>query len=170
MTEAESKKNESIADPSVELTNTLQRVQADFENYRKRTQNELTQQYAHGKATAFKEMLAYADTLDSAITKVKDAHQKDLENLRAQFLKLLAQNGVKPIETINKPFDPFVSECILQGNDPSKKEDIVLEEFQRGYWFHDDVLRTAKVKVNKYVSMESDHDNQPTKQGETKHE
>lgn len=165
MNEAESKKNNPVSDPTLELTASLQRVQADFENYRKRTQNELTLHYARGKAAAFKEMLAYADTLDAAIAQVKESHQKDLENLRAQFLKILAQNGVTPIQTIGKTFDPFVSECIMQGNDPAQKEDLVLEEFQRGYWFHDDVLRTSKVKVNKHHTTESTIDDQSTKTG-----
>ena len=131
MTEMESPQSEPVANPTVELTSTLQRVQADFENYRKRTQNELTLQFARGKATAFKEMLAYADTLDAAISHVKDEHKKDIENLRSQFVKLLAQNGIRPIETMNKRFDPFVSECIMQGNDHTKNEDVILEEFQR---------------------------------------
>lgn len=132
-----------------ELTQTLQRVQADFDNFRKRAQQESNAHYLRGKAAALKEMLAYADTLDSAILQVKDAHQKDLENLRMQFLKLLAQNGVKPISTLGKTFDPFTSECMLQGNDPTQEDEAVLQELQKGYFFHDDVLRTAKVKVNK---------------------
>ncbi len=133
-----------------ELTSTLKQVQADFENYRKRTQQELNANYLRGKAAALKEMLDFSDTLDSAIAKVQDSHKKDLENLRIQFLKILAQNGVKPIQTIGKMFDPFTSECMIQGKDPTTRDEIVLEEIQKGYFFHQDVLRTAKVKVNKH--------------------
>lgn len=132
-----------------ELTETVQRVQADFENYRKRTQNEFNTHYLRGKASAFKEILSFVDTLDSALSQVKDEHKKDIEQLRTQLMQTLAQNGVKPLSTKGKMFDPFTSECVMQGNDPTQKEDIVLDEFQRGYTFHDDVLRPAKVKVNK---------------------
>ncbi len=146
-----------------ELTETLQRVQADFENYRKRSQNEMTVHYLRGKATAFKDILSFVDTLDSAIDKEKDATKKALEKIRANLLHVLAQNGIKPIQTIGKIFDPFTSECLMQGNDANQKEDMVLEELQRGYFFHDDVLRPAKVKVNKLPSgkeNENNHDNQ----------
>ncbi len=134
-----------------ELTYTLQRVQADFENYHKRAQQEMNQNYMRGKAAAFKEMLPILDTLDSAIAKEKNESKKALESLRTHMLHVLKQNGVKQIETHGKQFDPFTSECLLQGNDPTQEEDSVLEEIQKGYMFHEDVLRHAKVKVNKLV-------------------
>jgi molecular chaperone GrpE len=157
MTEKTTTENNPVTDPTLELTQTLQRVQADFENYRKRTQNEFNQHYARGKATAFKEVLAFMDTLDAAVNQVKDAHHADLEKLRTQLLQLLAQNGISPLSTKGKPFDPFTSECIMQGSDPTQEEDMVLEEFQRGYTFHEDVLRPAKVKVNKIDSQTEEH-------------
>lgn len=150
----------SIDGKMKELTETLQRVQADFENYRKRSQNEMNVHYLRGKATAFKEMLSFLDTLDSAISKEKDATKKALENVRTHLLHVLAQNGIKPIQAIGKIFDPFTSECLMQGNDANQKEDMVLEELQRGYYFHDDVLRPAKVKVNKLLLS-----NENTQQG-----
>lgn len=165
-----------------ELTETLQRVQADFENYRKRSQLEMNVNYLRGKATAFKDMLSFMDTLDSAITKEKDQTKKTLENVRTHLLHVLAQNGVKPISTVGKIFDPFTSECLMQGNDAQRDEDIVLEEMLRGYYFHDDVLRPAKVKVNKptihssvnNVSVKNNNTNHPyqstTNNGGNKHE
>ncbi len=164
MSESHTEKKPVEQDATQELTQTLQRVQADFENYRKRTQNEFNQHYTRGKAAAFKEMLAFADTLDAAVSQVKDAHRGDLEKLRTQLLHVLAQNGIKPLSTKGKTFDPFTSECIMQGNDPSKDEDVVLEEFQTGYTFNEDVLRPAKVKVNK---ISQDHTQTNTKGGNT---
>lgn len=145
-----------------ELTDTLQRVQADFENYRKRSQNEVNTNYLRGKATAFKEMLRILDTLDSAIVKEKNETRNALENIRTHTLHILSQNGVKPIQTLGKIFDPFTSECLLQGHDPRQGEDVVLEELQRGYFFHDDVLRPAKVKVNKREENENTHASETT--------
>lgn len=164
MTETQTEKKPVEQDATQELTQTLQRVQADFENYRKRTQNEFNQHYVRGKASAFKEILSFADTLDAAISQVKDAHREDLEKLRTQLLHVLAQNGIKPLSTIGKAFDPFTSECVMQGNDPSTEEDVVLDEFQTGYTFHEDVLRPAKVKVNK---ISQDHAQNSTKGGNT---
>lgn len=160
----------------LELTETLQRVQADFENYRKRSQNEMTVHYLRGKAAALKDVLSVVDTLDSAIAKEKNGTRSALENIRTHTLHVFAQNGVKPIFTVGKIFDPFTSECLLQGRDANQNEDVVLEELQRGYYFHDDVLRPAKVKVNKrgenddvsekemqYELNQANHDNQPVK-------
>ncbi len=154
-----------------ELTETLQRVQADFENYRKRSQNEMNVNYLRGKATAFKDILSFVDTLDSAITKEKNETRHALENIRTHVMHVLAQNGIKPIQTIGKIFDPFTSECLMQGNDTAQQEDVVLEELQRGYFFHDDVLRPAKVKVNKLPEDEIENDNQKIiNNGGNKHE
>lgn len=149
-----------------ELTETLQRVQADFENYRKRSQGEMNVHYLRGKASAFKDMLAFLDTLDSAIAKETNETRKALENIRTHLLHVLTHNGVKPISTVGKIFDPFTSECLLQGQDMSQDEDVVLEELQRGYFFHDDVLRPAKVKVNKRGENENSDENE--KQNELK--
>lgn len=142
-----------------ELTETVQRVQADFENYRKRAQNEMNLHYLRGKAAALKDMLTILDTLDSAISKEKDGTRHALENIRTHMLHVLSQSGVKPIHTVGKIFDPFTSECLLQGNDPAKNEDVVLDEMQRGYYFHEDVLRSAKVKVNKRREEENKREN-----------
>lgn len=147
------------ADAVRELTETVQRVQADFENYRKRSQNEMTLNYLRGKAAALKDMLSIIDTLDSAIAKEKDGTRHALENIRTHMLHILAQSGVKPIHTIGKIFDPFTSECLMQGNDAKQDEDVVLDEMQRGYFFHDDVLRPAKVKVNKRIENEKTNEN-----------
>gem|GEM_PF-4465682 len=165
----------SIADAKLlELMETLQRVQADFENYRKRAQNETTINYTRGKAAAFKDVLGILDTLDSAISNEKNGTRNALENIRTHMLHILSQNGVKPIHTLGKIFDPFTSECLLQGNDSQQEEDVVLEELQRGYFFHEDVLRPAKVKVNKRIENEKTNeknDNQLTNHsGGTNHE
>lgn len=153
-----------------ELTETVQRVQADFENYRKRSQNEMNLNYLRGKAAALKDMLSIIDTLDSAISKEKDGTRRALENIRTHMLHVLSQSGVKPIHTVGKIFDPFTSECLLQGNDPAQNEDVVLDEMQRGYFFHDDVLRPAKVKVNKRTNHETNHENHTQNENKTRNE
>ncbi|MFH0970509.1 MAG: nucleotide exchange factor GrpE [Candidatus Diapherotrites archaeon] len=160
------------APESADLLSTLQRVQADFENYRKRSEGEMLHQYQRGKAAAFKELLSFADALDAAAEKVGDEHKKGFENLRFQFQKILATDGVKPMNVLGKTFDPFTSECIMQEFQPNQKEDIVMDEIQRGYLFHNDVLRTAKVKINKHNTTENETTSPLTgnHKGETHHE
>ena len=143
---------------TAELVNTLKRVQADFENYQKRTTKEKEQSIHYGKALAFKEILEFVDSFDSALAHVQDAHRKGMENLRTQLLKILERNGIKPISTVGKKFDPALHECLMQGNDSAQGEDMVLEEFQKGYMFNGHVLRTAKVKVNTHTQPKSSSD------------
>lgn len=154
----EKEKEETETAQREELTRTLQRVQADFDNYRKRMQGENHSHFLRGKAAALKDLLAFADTLDAAIEneKEKEGAKKEFESLKRAFQQILEQNRVKPMQVVGKTFDPFTSECLMQGNDSSKEEDLVLEEIQKGYYFHDDVLRTAKVKVNKKEKKEND--------------
>lgn len=166
--EKKDEKKNADASREEELTHTLQRVQADFDNFRKRTQAEQQIFYLRGKAAAMKDLLAFADALDAAVQKSHAEHSKGMDSLRAQLLSVLAMNGVKPMDVVGKSFDPFTCECLQQGHDASKPEDLVLEEFQKGYYFHDDVLRTAKVRVNKVEN--TGKENNQENNGGNKHE
>lgn len=149
---------EKLQTENKDLTDTLKRIQAEFENFQKRTIKEKEQSTQFGKALAFKEILEFMDSFDAAIAHVKDDHRKGLDNLRAQLLKILARNGIQPIATVGKKFNPENQECLMQGNDPMQADEIVLEEFQKGYTLNNLVLRTAKVKVNAHSATET-HDN-----------
>lgn len=153
---------ETLQNEKMDLIDTLKRTQAEFENYQKRTAKEKEQSIHYGKALAFKEVLEFIDSFDAAIAHVKDDHRKGLENLRAQLMKILERNGIKSIPSLGKKFNPETQECLMQGNDPMQGDEIVLEEFQRGYTFNDHVLRTAKVKVNavneKETNAHASHD------------
>ena len=131
-----------------EMKERLMRLQADFENYQKRAAKENAAQMQLGKARAFGELLEFLDSFDAALVHVKDEHRAGMEGLRTQLGKILSRNGITPIPTLGKPFDPARHECLMQDRDPMQKENVVLEEFQKGYFFNGDVLRPAKVKVN----------------------
>lgn len=154
--------NTSPASEENGLISTLQRVQADYDNYRKRAQGEMNQHYLRGKATVWKDILSLLDTLDAAISNEKNGTRRALESVRAHLLNIMHQHGIKPMHTLGKPFDPFTSECLMQGNDPAQEEDVVLQEIQRGYFFHEDVLRPARVKVNKPVHPTSNNSHSTT--------
>ncbi len=153
-----------------ELLQTLQRVQADFENFQKRSTKEKEQSVQFGKALAFKEILEFLDSFDAALVHVNDDHRKGLENLRTQLLKILERNGIQLLVTLGKRFNPELQECLMQGNDPMQAEDIVLEEFQKGYMFNGLVLRTAKVKVNAHAAKENQKQNDYASQDATKNQ
>jgi molecular chaperone GrpE len=135
-----------------ELTDTLQRLQADFENYRKRVEKETAEFVKFANSSLLAKFLPVLDTLDVAIKNAcKDNHDqryvKGLELLRAQLLSVLQVEGLLPIECVGKKFDPHYHEVMLK--EPSDKEEgTILEEFQKGYLLHNKIMRHSKVKIS----------------------
>jgi molecular chaperone GrpE len=134
-----------------ELTETTKRVQADFENYKKRVEGEKQEFIQQANANLLKKLLNIIDNFELALK--SEQNQEDLakgfELIYAQLRELLTQEGVKEIETEGKQFDPYLHEAMITGSDETKKDNEILEEFQKGYTIKNNVLRHSKVKVNK---------------------
>lgn len=133
-----------------DLLETLQRVQADFENFRKRTIKEMALHEKKGKASAFKEILPFLDSFENAIRHTQGEQKKGMEKLFQQLSQIMERNHIHAIETTQKKFDPHYHECLSKEKKLEKQDGMVLEEFQKGYLFEKDVLRPAKVKINDY--------------------
>ena len=137
-----------------ELTNTLQRLQADFQNYKKRIDKEHISTIKNANASLIKELLAVLDSFELAI---KNNHENNpeiakfkrgLEMIYAQLYSVLESEGLRMIETKNKKFDPFKHE-VLMIKESDEPEDTILQEFQKGYILNDNVLRHSKVMIAK---------------------
>jgi molecular chaperone GrpE len=136
-----------------ELTEALQRLQAEFENYKKRTENEKEGFIKYAKADLIVKMLPILDSLELALKNTTDKEKfvKGVELIFAQLYSLLEAEGVRPIKAVGEKFDPYKHEVLMR-EESDKKEEIVLEEFQRGYMLYDRVLRPSKVKVSRKKS------------------
>ncbi len=136
-----------------ELTETLQRLQAEFENASKRMEKEKKEFMSYANASFVRELLPFVDSLEQGVAQAgKDAGAQGAQGLsllRKQFLDVLAAHGFQEIKAAGQKFDPHLHEVMMNAEDPGKPEGVVLEEFQRGYRLKDLVLRPAKVKVNK---------------------
>ena len=145
-----------------ELTETLQRLQAEFENYEKRTENEKNEFVKYSKADVIKKILPILDTFEIALksTNDKEKFARGMEMLYAQLFSTLESDGLRPIHALGKHFDPYYHDVMLKQK--SDKEDgIVLEELQKGYMLNDKILRHSKVKISeKMHSKESNNKNQ----------
>jgi molecular chaperone GrpE len=133
-----------------ELTETLQRLQAEFENYKKRIDKEFSERIKYSNAGLISKLLPVLDSFELAI-KNKDKSEdfiKGMELVYSQFYSVLKEEGLKPIEALNKKFDPYLHEVMMQ-EENDKEDEIILEEFQKGYMLNDRVLRHSKVKVSK---------------------
>lgn len=153
-----------------ELTSTLKKVQADFENYQKRTEKEKKEFIEFANKEFIKNLLPLLDSFELALKNTSDKKEfvkgtgkseisgtsknslkeflTGVELIYSQFVSLLEANGVKKIEAKGKKFDPYLHEALLQEKS-SEKEETVLEELQTGYMIGEDVLRHTKVKVAK---------------------
>ena len=132
-----------------ELTETLQRTQAEFENYKKRVDKDKAEFVKYAKGEIIQKILPTLDTFEIAFKSTSDKEKfvKGIEMVYAQLFSLLEAEGLKKIESDGKKFDPYLHEVMLK--EKSDKEDgIILEELQKGYMLNDKVLRHTKVKVS----------------------
>ena len=133
-----------------EYKETLQRLQAEFENYRKRTdkENAVLRQFA--TIDIINKLLPLMDSFELALGKAdkKDEIVKGFELIYSQLFSVLEKEGLRKIAGKGKQFDPHLHEALLQ-EDHDGEPNIVLEELQKGYMLHSRVLRPARVKISK---------------------
>lgn len=132
------------------LINDLQRLQAEFENYKKRVEKEKTEFSEYAAAETIKALLPVTDNFELALknTEKHDEFVKGVELVYSQLREVLSENGLTQIEAKGKLFDPHIHEALL--SEESKEEaGTILEELQKGFKIKERVLRHAKVKVAK---------------------
>jgi molecular chaperone GrpE len=146
----ENKCNEDIKKQLNEYKDILQRLQAEFENYRKRTEKEREELTKYGNKELIVKLLPVVDNFELAFNNQKDKENfiKGIELIYAQFNEILEKEGVQKIKVLGEKFNPELHEALLQETS-DKPEGTVTEELQSGYKFHDKVIRFAKVKVSK---------------------
>jgi molecular chaperone GrpE len=134
-----------------DLTNTLVRLQADFENYRKRIEKERDQARHRGVEHLIEQLLPVLDGFDRALAAHDDPayeeYRKGFELIRKQLWDVLAKQGVHRIESVGKEFDPNVHHAIEHVPTTDYPDGAVIDELQPGYTFHHRVLRPAMVRV-----------------------
>jgi len=140
------KKDDELAD----LTNTLKRLQAEFENYKKRIDQEKKEFVKFSNEELITELLRILDDFELAITNcvVKDEFHKGVELIYANLYSALEKFGIQKIECLNQKFDPYLHEALL-AEESDAEQNTVLEELQKGYRLHGKVIRHAKVKIAK---------------------
>ena len=142
---------QKLAAEKQDLTNTLVRLQADFDNYRKRTEKERDQARHRGVENLIEQLLPVLDGFDRALAAHDDPayedYRKGFELIRKQLWDLLAKQGVHRIESVGKEFDPNVHHAVEHVPTNDYPDGAVIDEFQPGYMFHHRVLRPAMVRV-----------------------
>ena len=142
---------------SEDYYNQLLRLQADFENYRKRVEKERPELIKYGKADILARLLPLYDLLLSAhnhINSAKDGGGSDdvlkgLEMIFKEFSKVFEAEGLRPMEPVGKPYDPMASEILGVAEGTEENDGLVIEELQKGFYYGDKILRPARVKIAK---------------------
>lgn len=143
------------ADKSREYWDRLLRLQADFENTRKRLEKEKQDFCKFANETIIYELLNILDDLERTVELAQTKHQdlaaflKGVEMILVHLYDMLKEHGIKPIDAKGKIFDPHLHEALMQVEDKEMPEHTVIEELQKGYFLNDRVIRTTKVKVSK---------------------
>jgi len=146
----EEQKKKSHKDEISELTDTLQRLQAEFENYKKRCDKDIAFARQYASAELVKKLLPTIDSFELALKNRdnKEEFAKGVELIFRQLYSTLEHEGLRKIDCCGKKCDPYLHDVMLTEK-CGKEEGLVLEELQRGYMFRDRVLRHSKVKVAK---------------------
>ena len=133
-----------------EFKETMQRLQAEFDNYRKRTEASFEKVKEDGIIHSINKLLPVLDSFKSAKALVKDEEfLKSLELIEKQFNDGLSALNITKIEAENEIFNPSFHNAVLTGSDETKPEDVILEVYQDGYKLNDRVIRYSVVKINK---------------------
>ena len=133
------------------------RLAAEFENYKRLAQREQSESIRFGNESLLKNLLPIIDNLERAIQCAKDAGTggpllEGVELTHKQFLETVSKLGVRQIYSKGNPFDPAVHQAVTQIESESVAPNTVVEEFQKGYFLHDRILRPAMVSVAKEKS------------------
>ncbi|MCM2531588.1 nucleotide exchange factor GrpE [Neobacillus pocheonensis] len=136
-----------------EAENRYLRLQADFDNFRRRTRLDVEASEKYRAQKLITDLLPALDNFERALKmEVENEHTKSLlqgmDMVYRGLLDALKKEGVEAIEAVNKEFDPHLHQAVMQVEDDNFGSNIVIEEFQKGYMLKDRVIRPSMVKVS----------------------
>lgn len=146
--EKQDKKDEMIA----ELTDKLQRSLAEFNNFRNRTDKEKAAMYEIGARGVLEKILPVVDNFERGLAVAPEGTKEDsfaagMDMIYKQLIKTLSDMGVQEIPAEGQEFNPDLHNAVMHVEDEALGENIIVEVFQKGYTYHDTVIRHAMVKV-----------------------
>lgn len=144
---------DQLKDEHEDMKNKLLRVQADFDNFRRRTKIEQETTAKYRSQRLAEELLPAIDNFERALEvepENEDAKSllKGVEMVYNQLQQALEKEGITPIKSVGETFDPNLHQAIMQVEEPDYESNVVVEEMQRGYQLKDRVIRPSMVKVN----------------------
>lgn len=144
-----------------QLKDQLLRKAAEFDNYKRRTENDFLTFTKYASETVISQLLPVLDDLHRSLKTGKDASGDDpfykgIDMIAAKFMKVLQGQGLKPIEALGKEFNVDYHDALLQVPRSDVAPHTIIEEVDKGYLLHDKVIRHAKVIVASEAPKETD--------------
>ena len=135
-----------------ELNDKYMRTFAEFDNFRKRTEKEKAAMFEVGAKSIVEKILPIVDSFERGLATLSEEEKSQpfadgMDKVYKQMVKALEEAGVTPIEAVGKEFDPNLHNAVMHGEDDSLGENIIAEEYQKGYKYRDSVVRYSMVKV-----------------------
>jgi molecular chaperone GrpE len=134
----------------------LLRVSADYVNFQKRVPKQISNTIAYEKEMIIKSLLPVLDNFEHTFQNARSAENidsliKGIKIIYDQMLSILQSYGIEQIQALGENFDPALHEAMLQKAEPQQQDNLVLEEFQKGYKLNGRVIRPSRVIVNKWL-------------------
>ena len=134
------------------LEDRVKRQMAEFENFRKRTEKEKQAMFSMGERSVIEKMLPIVDNFERGLAAVPENEKESplasgMEMVYRQLVKQLEDLGVTPIEAVGQEFDPAFHNAVMQVESEEYPSGTVAQEFQKGYKYHDSVIRYSMVGV-----------------------
>ena len=146
------KKKDKAQERIEELEDRVKRQMAEFDNFRKRTEKEKSHMYEIGARDVIEKILPVVDNFERGLAAVPEEDKgnpfaEGMDKIYKQLMTTLNDLGVKPIEAVGQKFDPNFHNAVMHIEDEELGENVVAEEFQKGYLYKDSVVRHSMVKV-----------------------
>ena len=154
----EEKKIIELEKQAADLRDRLLRKAAEFENYKRRTENDQLNLIKYAAEPFIIKLLPVIDDFERSLDHIDSANEALKQGLKLVYdklIKVLEDQGVKKIEAVGKPFDVHFHEALMQRKDDKADPHTVLEELEKGYLYKDRVIRHSKVVVSEDTSEES---------------
>ena len=172
---AEGEKSEATVEEllveKAELIGQLQRVSADYANFQKRVPKQISDGAAYQKEWVIKSLLPVLDNLEHTLLSARSAEDidvlvKGIQITHDQMLDILKSHDVEQIQALGEMFDPSRHEAMMRRSEPDREDNVVLEEFQKGYMLNGRAIRPSKVIVNKPAVDELEATEEPDEGGD----
>jgi len=157
----DARKFKELQEEKEKFLQSLLRIRADFENYKKLNERENAKYKAYALERILKKLINHYDDLVRALNLIKmqegmDGIRKGFEIVVNNFKKILEEEGVKPMISEGEKFDPYKHEAVMvEDCKDDLPENTIIEDLEKGYYFNNKVLRPAKVKISKKSKLEN---------------